>query len=246
MTGKVLPPTWVAMGAFELKRRYQLNMMIATFSVTLLTAALVAVAALIGCSEKVPIAAGEDSDSLSQYDFGRIVWAAPPTVEGDQESAGADDQTPPDGSWLVEAVAGDEVDPKSRLLNRTERRSHWPSAGQGRAGSLGGIKDLEEKSTEPVDFQSVQFLPKVKNAANPVYPKMARKSGLEGRVEVSVLIGVDGRVTDARVLTESGANAGFEESALRAAYETIWEPASQNDRPVAIWVTYWISFRLKR
>jgi len=53
-----------------------------------------------------------------------------------------------------------------------------------------------------------------------------------------------GRVRDVIILKESGANAGFEESAIDAAMKTEWKPAISNGQPVAVWVSYKIVFTL--
>ena len=47
------------------------------------------------------------------------------------------------------------------------------------------------------------------------------------------------------ITKSSGSAAGFDEAALAAAWEIRYVPATQNGHPVAVWVTYKVSFRLK-
>jgi len=48
------------------------------------------------------------------------------------------------------------------------------------------------------------------------------------------------------LVKESGANAGFEEAALKAARKRKYRPALQNGQPVAVWVTYKKIFKLDK
>jgi protein TonB len=79
----------------------------------------------------------------------------------------------------------------------------------------------------------------------PKYPEMARKAAIEGKVYVEVLIDTRGKVCGARIIKDSGANAGFEEAALEAAWKGEWRPAMQNKQPVAVRVSYPVVFKLK-
>jgi TonB family protein len=52
-------------------------------------------------------------------------------------------------------------------------------------------------------------------------------------------------VRDALIAKSSGSNVGFDEAAIKAALQRRYRPALQNGRPVAVWVTYKIVFRLE-
>jgi TonB family protein len=60
-----------------------------------------------------------------------------------------------------------------------------------------------------------------------------------------VLIDVEGRVRDVVVAKESGESESFGRAAKEAALKTVWKPAISNGQPVAVWITYKVSFRLK-
>lgn len=80
--------------------------------------------------------------------------------------------------------------------------------------------------------------------AKPVYPRLAREAGIEGRVVVRVLVDEHGRVADA-VVIESDATPGMVEAALRAARACRFEPARQRDVAVSAHVTIPFSFSLR-
>lgn len=87
--------------------------------------------------------------------------------------------------------------------------------------------------------------PKPIESVEPIYPEMARLAGVQGDVWVKALIDKNGNVRDVIISKESGASAGFEESAIAAARATSWKPAFSNGQPLAVWISYKISFRLK-
>ncbi len=76
------------------------------------------------------------------------------------------------------------------------------------------------------------------------YPDIARKAGIEGKVIVNVLVDVDGRVVDAKILKSLG-HSGCDEAAIEAIKSVRWKPAKQRDRPVKVWVGIPVIFKLK-
>ncbi len=77
----------------------------------------------------------------------------------------------------------------------------------------------------------------------PAYPEMARKAGIEGMVILLVLIDKEGKVRDVQV--RKGIGAGLDEAAVAAVRQTPFTPAIQNSRPVAVWMSVPIRFRLR-
>ena len=77
----------------------------------------------------------------------------------------------------------------------------------------------------------------------PVYPEMARKAGVEGMVILHVLVDKEGNVRDVRLI--KGIGAGLDESALESVRQSKWTPAIQNHKPVAVWVSYPVRFKLR-
>lgn len=116
-------------------------------------------------------------------------------------------------------------------------------------GALGGFTVASSIDSDvfppPGVFVPYDEEPVAISLPTPKYPEMARKAEIEGTVYVEVLIDTRGKVRDARVIRGSGANAGFEEAALEAAWKGEWRPAMQNKQPVAVRVSYPVVFKLK-
>ena len=76
----------------------------------------------------------------------------------------------------------------------------------------------------------------------PVYPAMARAAGVEGVVTLNVLVGKDGRAR--RVVFVSGPGM-LRDAAIASAQSAIFRPASAAGRPVEVWVSFPVAFRLR-
>lgn len=79
---------------------------------------------------------------------------------------------------------------------------------------------------------------------NLVYPEIARKAGVEGRVVINCLIDEKGSVINTRVLKSLG-NNGCDEAAIAAIKSVKWKPAKQRDKPVKVWIGIPVVFKLK-
>jgi len=79
---------------------------------------------------------------------------------------------------------------------------------------------------------------------NLVYPEIARKAGVEGKVTVHVQIDEKGNVVNTKILQSLG-NNGCDEAAVAAIKSVKWKPAMQRDRPVKVWVAIPVLFKLK-
>ncbi len=91
-------------------------------------------------------------------------------------------------------------------------------------------------------FFMVQKKPALVHRVTPVYPELARKAGLEGKVIVEMIVGKNGRVESARVLKSD--NEIFNQPALQAVKQYVYTPAMQNDKPVRVKVIQPIIFQL--
>jgi len=78
----------------------------------------------------------------------------------------------------------------------------------------------------------------------PEYPEIARKSGVECRVLLEMIINEKGRVDSAKAVHVSKPGYGFEINALKAAKKLKFVPILQNDRPVKVKIIYPIEFVL--
>ena len=76
-----------------------------------------------------------------------------------------------------------------------------------------------------------------------VYPEIARKAGIEGRVIVNVLINESGQVDSVKILKSLGHN-GCDQAAINAVKAVQWRPAQYKGKPVSVWVGMPVIFRL--
>ena len=98
---------------------------------------------------------------------------------------------------------------------------------------------IETKLPPPVNGRRPALL-RQKSAA--VYPAAAWAKGVEGDVNLKLLVGADGTVSDVQVVSSSGV-IDLDQAAVTAARAYLFEPALQNDRPIPQWVTVVVTFR---
>ena len=79
---------------------------------------------------------------------------------------------------------------------------------------------------------------------NIIYPEIAQEAGIEGTVVIQAFVDKKGKVTDTVVLTGIP-NTGLDEAAMTAIAKTRFKPAKQRDRPVGVWISIPVNFRLK-
>lgn len=75
-----------------------------------------------------------------------------------------------------------------------------------------------------------------------VYPEIAKRAGVEGKVYVTAFVDESGNVTKAEVL--KGIGAGCDEAALAAVRATKFKPGKQRGKPVKVQVSIPVIFRL--
>jgi len=76
------------------------------------------------------------------------------------------------------------------------------------------------------------------------YPEIARKTGIEGRVTVHVLVSEKSIVMKTKILQSLG-HTGCDLAAIAAIKKVKWNPAMQRDKPVKVWMAIPVIFRLK-
>jgi len=77
----------------------------------------------------------------------------------------------------------------------------------------------------------------------PVYPEVARRAGLSGKVTVSAVIGLEGGVESAEVLAST--NPLFDRAALDAVRKWRYRPATMSGRPVRVYFTVVVDFLVR-
>jgi periplasmic protein TonB len=105
-------------------------------------------------------------------------------------------------------------------------------------------KKVEE---EPQYFVAVEEMPEPIGGiaaiqSKIVYPEIAKRAGVEGKVYVLAFVDETGIVTKAQIL--KGLGAGLDEAALNAVKATKFKPGKQRGKPVRVQVSIPIVFRL--
>ena len=149
-------------------------------------------------------------------------------------------------------AAGEIVPVKQVIEDQTDRLvpPDVPVVHDGVAGPPGNaspLKGLPGDGTapppepKPNDFVFTERLPMPIARVKPEYPQIARDAGMEGKVVVRLLVGVDGQVRRAEIETSS---AMFDADALAAARRWTFTPALTDGKPVMVWVRVPFDFRL--
>lgn len=109
----------------------------------------------------------------------------------------------------------------------------------------------EEKKEEPFTF--VEEMPSYPGgndellgffASNIIYPEIAKRAGVEGKVMVQFVVEKSGDITEIAVL--KGIGAGCDEEAVKVArMMPRWTPGKQNGKPVRVKMVIPIHFRLQ-
>ncbi len=106
----------------------------------------------------------------------------------------------------------------------------------------------EKKEAEPTYFVAVEEMPQPIGGiaaiqSKIVYPEIAKRAGVEGRVYVLAFVDKEGNVTKANIL--KGIGAGCDEAALKAVKETKFSPGKQRGKPVNVQVSIPVVFKLQ-
>ena len=102
---------------------------------------------------------------------------------------------------------------------------------------------FSSKPDNVLEFWSVDVKPVLTNPVGSVYPDKARKAGLAGNVFLRFVVNVNGTVSHINVLK---GNAIFHEAAINAISQCRFTPAEHDGKPVPVWMTHRISFKLPK
>ena len=237
-------------GAFELKRCYQKNLGLAIIIAGLSFLCIAGLVHLyfilsaedIEATSSTPIRIRTLTElgnppSISQTQVPQLAVSQPQmatTPKVGIPKAVPDEEAPEEVTLATQAELGLISDLKTGVLG-----------GTGEGDSIAIEIPVEEHLPPPDEFVAFDELPVPINPGKPVFPELARKAEIGGTVWVKALVDKTGKVRDAIIVKESGANAGFEESAIQHAYTITYKPAISNGQPIAVWVTYPVHFSLK-
>jgi protein TonB len=141
------------------------------------------------------------------------------------------------------------VNPEQTFASQTEMSQYVnPELAEGKNGDQATIVSEDDLNLQiedegpPPDFVPFEKAPAVVKRIEPVYPELARKAGMEGRVIVKVWIDRKGRVKDVVIL--KGATEVLNEAAIKAAKQWEFTPAMMKHGPVDVWSTLTFNFKL--
>lgn len=100
-------------------------------------------------------------------------------------------------------------------------------------------------SSSGQEFYVFDKAPKPKRIVQPEYPTFARNAGIEGTIVLKITVDEKGRVVRAVVL-KSAAQGIFDQAAIKAAEQWIFDPAEQSGNPVKATITVPLEFVLNQ
>jgi protein TonB len=86
-------------------------------------------------------------------------------------------------------------------------------------------------------------LPVLVKKVEPSYPDVARRARIEGKVILQAVVDKEGNVNEVTVLSSN--NPMFNDAAIEAVKQWKYKPATQNGRPVSVFYTVRVDFRLR-
>lgn len=109
-------------------------------------------------------------------------------------------------------------------------------------------EDKKIVEEEPTYFVAVEEMPEPIGGIQAiqskiVYPEIAKRAGVEGKVYVLAFVNEQGDVTKAEII--KGLGAGLDEAALNAVKQTKFKPGKQRGKPVKVQVSIPIVFKLQ-
>ena len=110
------------------------------------------------------------------------------------------------------------------------------------------MEEEKEEEAEPVFFVAVENQPEPIGGiagiqSRIVYPEIAKRAGVQGRVFIKAFVDEKGNVVKAEVL--KGIGAGCDEAAVDAVLKTKFKPGRQRGKAVKVQVSIPVVFRLQ-
>ncbi len=232
-------------GSLELKQAYQKNMMLG-FGISAAAHLLI-----IGIVVLIMTLAGRHIDAPSYVIKSKADLILPPSLskQQDQVKVATPEREIKPSVGVPEPVPDEEAPEEMEIATQDELANMAPVAPIEGLDDIGIDVDIDNILSEllpsPEQFVPFEEAPVQVVTVTPEYPALAQRAGVEGTVWIKALVDKEGHVRDVLIVKDSGANAGFEESAIEAAKQTVWKPAIANGQPIAVWITYKIDFKLR-
>ncbi len=146
--------------------------------------------------------------------------------------------TVPPKNFYPEPV--EDPDTNATIPTQDDLRSWGP--GPDEVVNPGDIIIVPEPEAPGTAYQVFDELPVLISVEPPVYPQIVRDAGIDGTVEVQVLIGRNGRVKEARAVSGSDV---LHAAAVASARTAVFKPALQGTRPVEVLIVIPVVFQLQ-
>jgi protein TonB len=234
-------------GAYELKATYQRNLIIAVIIMTLLlVSAMMVVSEVVTDDQQPPNKTEEGKDDgkgITIFDTVTYIIKKETTVDV-AKPKGMSGET-----GIPTPVPDDEIPAENENITLQEEIDEPYFYGEvsdvSRGGSVGGKGSgfVHNDIPKPTSFIPLEIYPEIIYKHTPEYPRLAKQAGITGTVWINVLLDEEGNVIDAIIAKSSGIKS-LDEAALKAAYKNKFKPGIQNGRPVKVWVTYLVEFKL--
>lgn len=236
-----------AYGAYELKAKYQRNLGLATMIVT--SAVITAVGIIWLVSATSANGQTDDIPPETRVIIRRDIPPSPHIVRDLGQTRIPPRPTDiPDVGRLM-AVPDDEFFDDEEIVIASRDKL----VGDGDDGDPAlGHTDFQGSGLSegfwpsPEKFQILEIEPRMIYRETPKYPRIPKMAGITGIVWIKALINADGKVVRVLVVKERSTSVeAFHEEAVKAAYQNKFSPGIQSSRPIAVWVTYKVEFRLE-
>jgi TonB family protein len=234
-------------GAFELKRLYQINMLLGTGTACCVAILLISFIWLfnLGVAEKTETEKMIIGPTLIPIKLDR--WIPPPKPDLRIPRHKGSGKKPIKPGFLI----GDEFDEEETFifvdtLPMTYGQNGFIDGDNDGVEGDGPFGDYQGYYIPPPDsFVGVEILPVQIFEALPEYPELARLAGFNAHVLIEAFVDREGIVRLVRAVKCSRPGLGFEEEAEKAAYKCRYRPAIQNGHPIGVWIGYRVKFVLE-
>lgn len=174
-----------------------------------------------------------------------VIYKGPPKISGTYELPAA--PHPPIPGRVKDGIpvpVATEPHVLETIPTQGERRDLVDPHGEDLGtGEVEMPTDLVIPEEAPRDtFIAVEREPVLVRSTVPMYPSLALKAGLEGRVLVKMWVDRQGNVRQVKVVKSS--SDIFNDAAVEAAKQFVFAPAYMNSGPVSVWVAFPFRFRL--
>jgi TonB family protein len=114
--------------------------------------------------------------------------------------------------------------------------------GEGPATPISEV--AQSQDPDPEEYIQVDSPPEpIDNIARfIVYPELAKRNNVEGKVVIAALVNEQGNVT--KTVIEKSSNPMFDQATIDAIWKVKFKPAMRNGKPLKTWYTLPVQYRL--